>query len=151
MGSTSLVLTSAAAPFTISRGECAHCAMPWILPLTCVQVACSAVPALLWNSFHPCATPDILHHSGRQCVGQAQWLSLGLDIGVHRSVSLHGTVCMILSASLATATSILFFPELFMPRCQYNTMAVKEGFLGRGMSSLSFTVMLRERYGASGG
>lgn len=145
VGSTSPALTSAAALFTFSRGEHAHCAMPWIRPLTCAQVACSAVPTLLRNSFHPCAT-GILHHSDRLGLGQGPVVVIGSRCwGSNRS-----SMCMVLYA-----WSYLHVWPLsrtaFIPRSQYNTMAVKEGFLGRGMSWWSFTVMLRERYGASGG
>lgn len=158
MGSTPLALASAAALFTFSRGECVHCAVPWIRPLSCAQVACSAVPALLWNSFHPWAT-GILHHSGRLCVGQGPVVVIGSRCwGSNRGVSVHGPICTVLSASLATprsmeaAASILFFPELFL--CQGVSIIQwlsKKDFWEEGWVDLSFTVMLRERYGASGG
>lgn len=159
MGSTPPALTSAAALFTFSRGECTHCAVPWIWPLTCAQVACSAVPALLWNSFHPCATPGILHRSGRPCLGQARWLSLGLDVGVATGVSL----CMVLYAwSCLQVWPLLEVWRLLPPYCSFQNFLCqgvsiiqwlsKKGFWEEGwVSRLSFTVMLRERYGASGG
>lgn len=124
------------------------------LCISCLlSCSCSAVEFLssLCNPRHsPSLWQTMLGPGPVVVIGSRCW-------GSNRGVSVHGPVCIVLSASLATprsmeaAASILFFPELFMPRCQYNTVAVKEGFLGRGMSRLSFTVMLRERYGASGG
>lgn len=97
----------------------AHCAVSSMQPLTCVQVACSAVPVLLWNSFHPCSTGIPHHlscHSGRLCLGPGPGGVGGCKCWGRNRVCL----CVpVLSASLATprdveaTVSILFFSELF--------------------------------------
>lgn len=137
-------------PLCYALGTASHLCISCLL-----SCSCSAVEFLssLCNPRHsPLLWQTMLGPGPVVVIGSRCW-------GSNRGVSMHGPVCIVLSASLATprrmeaTASILFFPELFMPRwqCQYNTVAVKEGFLGRGMSRLSFTVLSRERYGALGG